>query len=1045
MILILGKDDIVEYIENLRDKIRKEENLQTTSYEISKEDFIRLYNLYGSELAERVFARYVLDISYTTYATLLLGGQNVTNIFSKEKYTAEYIDNLRKTVISKNKLHIDDEISYQDFIRIYNSCEHKLDIPTFASKVLEINYNVLTQLRARKNKKCKVLRRTKFSNTEILQLRELLKEEENIYDNSKIQYTKVLELYEKYGGILDENYFVRKVLEIPKHMHNSARKEPEKVLTIRYREELHLETELRELRLAIAKQYNLHVDDEISKDLFSEIYEKYNINLTEDRFAYDVLGIPKHSLKNMKQNNSKTRIFEQEKLTEQENIEIRNKIIKEEKLKSEDQIDYSRFKQLHEKYGGILSASQFAEDILDIPLSSLKNIKTTNVVILKGEVPDLKTLIDVTNKVMDEYGLKIGDTINYSLFLEIYNKHCGNMSRKQFKEDIFDIYKEFTETNKDINKVIMSSTTILEDYITELRNKVKLENRLCINGYIEKEKFEEIYAKYNDRLNIITFAEKILDIPNNVLYHLLKGTHKKAIMLSKETRDYEYYIQLKEKMIKEFNLHIRDFIDYTQFTALYEKYGSDLIEKEFALLMLNIDEKNYNNVKYIKGAKTRILLGEEISLEQIEELRKFFKQYEGKIINYQQFKELHTQYGGKMDELSFCEQILGFKLGFIKYYKANAAIKDPIAKKEALKIREEFVNIECRFFSSKEIEEICSNKGISVDDFLKYVVLKYNFQFYPETLEAYKKNKGIWFGGKKIGLSAQFIEVHAEKLMNMSKAAIRTISKGNRVPEELVDDIASDVLMNAIERYGELEKNFDYDYEELCKRIYIRMRAEARRELVLHWKMSSKNVSERYYFKERIVGPDIQIGESKESRKVEDEAIDNVDNKRNDNKISLAIKKLSEMEINNEKIGKTLMDYLAIGKIELIKTLNQIIVEDEENKKRNYDELRFVKEIVEEYKKHGVEIDYESAILTFYIKKITHREVDENPSVIDNILITSQTCMNKDREWKEIKQELEEREIEISTIAVASSIYNSFYEGKKITGVESIKGDLVVK
>lgn len=896
MILILGKEDIVEYIENLRDKIRKEENLQTGN-EISKEDFIRLYNLYGSELAERVFARYVLDISYTTYSSLLLGSQNVTDIFGKEKYTTEYIDELRKTVISKNKLHIDDEISYQDFIRIYDSCEHKLDIPTFASKVLEINYNSLTQLRTRNNKKCKVLRRTKFSNTDILQLRELLKEEENIYDNSKIQYTKVLELYEKYGGILDENYFVRKVLEIPKNIHNKAKKEPKKVLTIRYREELYLESELRELRLEIAKQYNLHVDDEISSDLFSEIYEKYNINLTEDRFAYDVLGIPKHSLENMKQNNSKTRIFEQEKLTEKETIEIRNKIIKEEGLKSEDQIDYSRFKQLHEKYGGILSASQFAEDILDIPLSSLHNIKTTNVVILKGEVPDLKTLIDITDKVMDEYGLKIGDTINYSLFLEIYNKHCGNMSKKRFQEDILDIYKDaFTETNNDMNKVIMSSTTILEDYIINLRKKVKLENGLCIKGYIEKEEFEEIYKKYNGRLNTITFAEKILDVSHDSLYLLLNRTYKKTVILSKEAMDDEYYIQLKEQMIKEFNLHIKDFIDYTQFTALYEKYGGDLIEKDFALLMLGIKEKNYNNIKYIEGAKTRILLEEEISLEEIEELRKFFKQYEGKLINYQQFKELHTQYGGKMDEFSFCEQILGFKLNFIKYYKVNASIKDPIAKEEALKIRKEFVDIECRFFSNKEIEEICSNKGISVDDFLKYVVLKYNFQFYPETLEAYNKNKGIWFGGKKIGLSAQFVEVHSEKLMNMSKVAIRTISKGNRVPKEVLEDIASNILMNAIEGYGELERNFDYDYEELCKRIYIRMRTEARRELVLHWRVSSKNVSERYYFKERV-RLDIQIGESKDSRKVEDEAIENVDNKRNGNKISLAIKNYQKWKL----------------------------------------------------------------------------------------------------------------------------------------------------
>ena len=65
MILILEKQNIVDYIKSLRDQIRKEQNFHTGD-EISKEKFLELYHQYGTDLNERVFARYVLDISYAT-------------------------------------------------------------------------------------------------------------------------------------------------------------------------------------------------------------------------------------------------------------------------------------------------------------------------------------------------------------------------------------------------------------------------------------------------------------------------------------------------------------------------------------------------------------------------------------------------------------------------------------------------------------------------------------------------------------------------------------------------------------------------------------------------------------------------------------------------------------------------------------------------------------------------------------------------------------------------------------------------------------------
>ena len=70
--------------------------------------------------------------------------------------------------------------------------------------------------------------------------------------------------------------------------------------------------------------------------------------------------------------------------------------------------------------------------------------------------------------------------------------------------------------------------------------------------------------------------------------------------------------------------------------------------------MLDIQEKKFNNIKYTKGAKTRILLEEKVSQEQIDKLRRFFKKYEGILIDYQEFEKLYSQYGGSMDEFSFC-------------------------------------------------------------------------------------------------------------------------------------------------------------------------------------------------------------------------------------------------------------------------------------------------------------------------------------------------------------------------------------------------------
>lgn len=1028
MILILEKQNIVDYIKSLRDQIRKEQNFHTGD-EISKEKFLELYHQYGTDLNERVFARYVLDISYATLDNMKSGNQKTTTIFTKEKHKIEDIKQLREKIISQNNLHINDEIDYKKFMRLYNSCEHKLDVLTFASQILDIEYHNLEQLKIKPNKVCKLLRRTRFSNSEIIELRKILEEKEGIKSNTQFTYEELLEIYKQYGGILNENDFMRLVLEIPKHIHNKAKKDYKRQITLHY-SVLKTEEELRKMRFEIAKQYNLHVDDKISYEQFCEIYKGYEQDFTEKSFASDVFGIKNERLDAFRKDKTLTSIFIKEKLSEQEIIQLRRKIILEENLHYEDVIDKEQFESLYYKYAGILSKKQFAEQILELTPSALTNINKNNALILKKEGTDLETIIDITNKVMKEYNLKIGDAISYESFLEIFHKYGGNMSQRQFWEDIFDV--QFRRVSKLYLNTIMSSTTITNEFISNLRKEVIEENDICIKGTITKEEFEDIYLNYNHLLRKKEFARRVLDIDEASLYNLLEERNKSCTILNNEPIDYEYCRKLRKEIIEEYKLHIKDFINYQQFLEIYRKYGKPLTEKDFAFVILDITPGNLNNIKYTQNARARILMNEVILSEEITLLRNFFKQYEGNLINYQRFKELYLQYGGRMDEFTFCEQILGFKLNFIKYYKATATIKDPIAKQKAIEIRKKFSNVECRFLSEKEISTLCEQNNMTIDDFIKYVVLHYNFQFYPETLEAYKHNNGLWFGGKKIPLSDEFKKAHPEKLMEMAEIAVNKQAKLMKIPKEYCEDIKSEILLESIESYGELEKNYGHNYEELCKRIYIRMRSTAKGKISSFYKVYKSDVSRRYYFKEKE-GNDIQLGETKTTKKVEDEAISNVSREKDElsNKVILAISKLSEMNISSNEIGKKLLDFLNIDKLELIKLLKNATDSNDENKNNDQRILQFSKKIIEEYKKHDVDIDYEKLVLTFYIMKFADAEINYS-DIEEGILFSANMFVNHFQSWEQIRKQLYEKEINVATIAVLSDIYN---EGKGISRI----------
>ncbi len=1031
MILILGEKDIVNKIQNIRKKIQQEKNIHLGD-SITLNQFKELYKEYGAGLEKRIFARYVLDIPYSTLRGLIKKSQKTTPVFTMEKINEEYIENIKQKLIKEHNLHICDEINYEQLIQLYNSIETVYGLKMFASEILEINSHTLSILKSKtkSNKKVKIFSRTNVSNSKILEIREKIKKEYHLEENDEITIKQFEEIYQKYGGMLRRIEFAQRVLEINRTSLNKLKNKGEEATTkiLTKNEKLLKDSEIDLIRKEIVQEYNLHIDDLIDYETFKQIYSKYKQRYTEKQLSEDVFGTPLGYFTR----GTTTRIFQRVQLSKENIKYLRDIIIKEKKLHSEDKITYEELERLHKQYGGILSINQFAIKILDILETQIPNMKSgQNATILKNEYLSLEELEKITQKIVKDYGLHIKDIINHEQFIEMYEKYGGRLSKRQFSEDVLDISYDLISERSDFRSIILSSTIISEEYIEDLIKRILKETKLKIRQKIDYKKFCEIDKQYGGDLREIDFAELILQVSKSMYYIIKENKDDKATIFTNVEIDETEYDQLKDKILEENNLHIKDFIDYIQFLEVYNQYDTSLNEQDFARIILGLSQTDYNNIKYRENSKARILKNEKISEEEIKQKREFFKKMEGKRINYNQLRIIHKQYGGKMNEAFFCEQILGFNLNYIKYYEVNATIKDPIAKQKSIEIRKRVENEPCRFFTKEEINKLCEEYNMSEKEFLNYVVLKYNFKFYNETEESLRVNNGIWFGAKKIPLTQEFINKFSERLFMLATGITKNLAKIYKVNKYIQEDVIQELMLKAMEEYGELERNFSYNIENCIKRICIRMRTNAKHIICSHFKLQNKNISERYYFKERE-GAEIQLIDVKTN--VEDDAIEKAttEEKEFSEKVVSAIKILSKNGNSDNEIQYAIMNYLGIERTNLIKILKSRCSNIDTY---NYEKevINFVKQIIAEYNKRGIEIDSQEAVVIFYIQQITELNNVEDKVVNDiiqaaKICQTNKNCepenMKSKRDWKEIEKELKDNNIDIRTICMASNIYN---------------------
>ena len=461
-------------------------------------------------------------------------------------------------------------------------------------------------------------------------------------------------------------------------------------------------------RTEMIKKEKLHIKDGISYERFQELYNKYGEGLEEKDFAYAFLDIDdlKHAtLVNGK--SSQTTILAREYVSNEEFQEIRAHLIDGYGL---NVVSYNKSLELYEKFGDKLSFKLFSEEILGIPEKTLKSknlkrypdreipvhfeIEPGEFAIVNGTQEEIPMYVlnplyikDIRNRIVYEVGMQILQSIDYEKFSELYERYGTDMPEVVFAQEVLDIGARSLNRMKSPKKfstVILQNVEVPKEYIMSLREKIALIHKLEGGQFLEYSKIHEFHKKYGPEFTERYFAVEVLDIINE--NYRPEGENDKVAILNTRVTNYE---NLRNKIIRELNLHYDDMIDYEMFTNWHQKYAPNMPEVVFAGEILDISKSNFREVKNRNG-RARILLNAKLpSKTEIAEIRKrIILENKFRIkdeIEYQQVERLHALHGGIMSIEMFAVDVLlmnqqGFKV-IQRDYEENKDKKDAKFKK----------------------------------------------------------------------------------------------------------------------------------------------------------------------------------------------------------------------------------------------------------------------------------------------------------------------------------------------------------------------------
>lgn len=311
------------------------------------------------------------------------------------------------------------------------------------------------------------------------------------------------------------------------------------------------------------------------------------------------------------------------------------------------------------------------------------------------------------------YGNKLVDV---SIVEELYKKFGTGFNIETFVMEVLDITAENYKAAKRYNRKI----TILKakDRMSD-EDIYNLRNHLIKMGYsMKRVNYDELINLYQDfgqGLTLTTFVTRVL----NVNY----GTYRKA----HSDKNYRLVILKNIESVEDVkNIMISDgyenytITSYDEFLNLYNSYGYTFSETVFATEIINISYDSYRKLKYTSENYKVKILSNDLIEEKINEISTVLvnKGYSNKSINYNEFMDLYSLYGGGLTEKDFALKVLKINLDnfkSIKYKNRNCFIL-----KESKNKRRSYEHI-----IQKMIDDKLINKAITYED-LKQLHIKYS-------------------------------------------------------------------------------------------------------------------------------------------------------------------------------------------------------------------------------------------------------------------------------------------------------------------------------
>lgn len=570
---------------------------------ISYTQFQEIYEIYGKNYTDKDFARTILEISEEKARKFLNKKIKEVEIWNNEILNLDSLLKIRENVINKEGLHIKDQITYEQFRKLYEKYAEKLPEEIFAEEILDILKPEFRLL-----KKCKIQKSIILTDITISQELEneicrQIKENENIYKGKKITYEQFLELYKKYAYVIEEKYFAEKILKMSL---NDLKNGRVKTAIVFMKEDFkeYDELEIKQLRDIVIKENKLHIGQSISGETFKKIYKKYiDFGMDERIFGEKILDIKAYKIPIiLKNNNEEVIILSNEIASKDEIKNSRERFIRSREYGIGDMIDYQEFTRLYYKYGGKLSEIDFAENILFITKENFKVIKfskknSKTAIYGKLKLSDAY-IANLKAKVIKKYTLYHRQRITPDFLDKIYEETKTILSKNVFAKKILEVtvqdYYSVFDAKRSKTFPILGVSGDMQNKTNFLENQKKLARALLEKGYdykiIAREcnlTVSEVIKKAN-RLFEFGFLDEEIVIQKYIKRQLIN----KEKLDEERIKNYKKYVPLiKEKIKKDqqFNELEEKCINIINNLEVTEMREQQLIK------YLNLCQKQYKN------------------------------------------------------------------------------------------------------------------------------------------------------------------------------------------------------------------------------------------------------------------------------------------------------------------------------------------------------------------------------------------------------------------------------------------------------------------